>query len=478
MEIIKKIMSGIGVLLVIAALIFIIVSNAKSGRKDSPSIPKNVGETAESEDSPSKPDKKRNKKTDYASTNSSDESEDYYSSETDAYDYATPTDGEEYVSNDGSSEDNPHIKSSGKQSLFKSDLGSGTAANTNNKSTAASATNDGTNASNTNQSNSDQSQTGTNTGVDTSDDIPLSEDIEGPEFLIFTKSPRINVGSAFNVHDFMGYGDNLDRDIEMTVSGSVDTLTIGSYPVTITLKDDAGNVSKSDMTVAVVSSGGYEPNSGDDLPASKPGTDSFSEFKNRYKGDGRTFGIDVSRWQGDIDFQKVKAAGCDYVIMRIGGYDDGELYTDRCYEKYLKDAKAAGLKIGVYWHAEEKNPQEVKNSVAYMKKVLNGEKLDFPIAYDWEDWENFENYGMNFKDINKNYKTFYNEVTAMGYDACLYSSLNFLENVWTNEMHSKVWLAHYTKQTDYTGSYFMWQQTSSGAIDGVSSCVDFNICYE
>lgn len=463
MDLIKKIMSGVGVVAVIAVLILIIVSNAKS--KTSSSIPKKVGDKVEVEET-AKAKKPEKGYIEYASSGDS-ESEEYVSD-----DLATPTDGVEYAADDP--DDNPYIKSSGQESLFNKDLGSGAVK----KSTKKSAPSDTIAADLNNNSSSNNSSSGTNTGVDTSDDIPVSEDIEKPQFLTFSKVAKVNVGTAFDARNFMGYGDNLDRDIEMTIVGSIDTLTVGSYPITIKLKDDAGNETSSDMTVSVVNSGGYDPNSEDDLPASRPGTDSFSEFKNRYKGDGRTFGLDVSRWQGSIDFQKVKAAGCDYVIMRIGGYDDGEHYTDRCYQTYLKDAKAAGLKIGVYWHAEEKNPQEIKDSVAYMKKVLDGEKLDFPIAYDWEDWENFENYGMNFKDINKNYKTFYEEVKAIGYDACLYSSLNFLENVWSNEMHSKVWLAHYTKQTDYTGPYYMWQQTSSGQIDGVSSCVDFNICYE
>jgi GH25 family lysozyme M1 (1,4-beta-N-acetylmuramidase) len=113
-----------------------------------------------------------------------------------------------------------------------------------------------------------------------------------------------------------------------------------------------------------------------------------------------------------------------------------------------------------------------------MLDVLDGEKLDFPIAYDWEDFLGFEDYKMNLQDINDCFEVFADEVEAAGYEACLYSSLNFLETVWTNTRNHKVWLAHYTSQTDYTGSYYMWQHTSSGKIDGVNCAVDFNVLYE
>ena len=298
-------------------------------------------------------------------------------------------------------------------------------------------------------------------------------DTDAPIFLIFQKSVTIKVGSSFDVKEYMGYADDVDRDVDVSLSGSVDTSTVGTYPITVTLTDDAGHSTSSSMEVMVSESvsdgsGGVE---------SKP-TESFSDFITNYKEDNTSLGIDVSRWQGTVDYNKVKAAGCDFVIIRIGGLDDGELYTDKCYRDNIKNAKAAGLKVGIYWHAEEGSVQEVEKSLDYMLDLLDGEELDFPIAYDWEDFMHFQNYGMNIRDINDCFNTFCKGVEAEGYSACLYSSINFLEHVWTNEGPHPVWMANYASKTSYTGDYYMWQHSNTGSIDGISGAVDFNILYK
>ena len=299
-------------------------------------------------------------------------------------------------------------------------------------------------------------------------------DKTAPKFLISNKSITIDKGTQFDIHDYVGYADDVDRDVDLKINGEVDTNTEDAYPITVTLTDDTGKSTNLDVNVNVVASSGSIPVEGGGTPT---GGETFEKFQEKYKEDNTTLGIDVSRWQNDIDFEKVKAAGCEFVIMRLGGFDDGEHYTDRGYERYIKNAKAAGLKIGIYWHAEEKNEEEVKKSVQYLLKILDGEKLDFPIAYDWEDFLHFEDYGMNIYDINNCYSAFSREIKAAGYDSCNYSSKNFLETVWTNGEQDRIWLAHYTSSTNYAGDYYMWQQTSQGRIDGISTYVDFNVMY-
>ena len=302
-------------------------------------------------------------------------------------------------------------------------------------------------------------------------------DKSAPKFLISTKSIYVDMGTEFNIHDYVGYADDVDRDVDLKITGEVDTSKEDSYPISVLLTDDSGKTTNLDVTVNVVpASGSSEPAEGG--AATPPtGGETFAEFEEKYKEDNTVLGIDVSRWQNGIDFNKVKEAGCEFVIIRLGGYDDGEHYTDRNYNTYIKDAKAAGLKVGIYWHAEERNEEEVKRSVAYLLRILDGEKLDFPIAYDWEDFLHFEDYGMNIYDINNNYSAFSREIKAAGYDCCNYSSKNFLENVWTNGEGDKIWLANYTSQTSYAGEYYMWQQSSKGRIDGISTYVDFNVLY-
>ena len=298
-------------------------------------------------------------------------------------------------------------------------------------------------------------------------------DEKDPFFLICPSSVSIGKGKTFDAEEYVGYADDYDRDVELEVSGEVDSSTTGSYPVKLTLKDDAGHTKTNNMTVIVTESA-----SSDSEPSSSEGSETFESFESNYKKEGTTLGIDVSRWQKTIDFEKVKSAGCDFVIMRIGGLDDGKRYEDSCFKENIKNAKSAGLKVGIYWHAEESSMDEVRDSVDYLMNLLGGESLDFPIAYDWEDFYGFQKYGMNLYDINNCFEVFCEEVEKEGYEACLYSSKNFLENTWTNSSNHKVWLANYTSQTTYAGEYYMWQHSSTGKIDGISTAVDFNVLYE
>ncbi len=303
-------------------------------------------------------------------------------------------------------------------------------------------------------------------GKQPSEDLP--EDTKAPVFLSFSSSPEIKQGKAFDIHNYIGYGDDADRNVDLEVTGSVDTSVLGEYPLTIRLTDDAGHTTTKEMKVRVVT----ELSPGPDRER-----EAFSDFAAAYKTDETDIGIDISRWQGAVDFEKVKAAGCEFVYMRIGGLDDGELYTDRYFAANLAGAKAAGLKIGIYWHAEEGSAEEVRKSVAYLMEVLGGEALDFPIAYDWEDYKNFERYGMNLADLNNCLKVFETAVEENGYTACLYGSKNFQENVWTCPKKLPVWLAHYTKSTSYAGDYFMWQHSCTGRIDGIDGDVDLDVYY-
>jgi len=208
------------------------------------------------------------------------------------------------------------------------------------------------------------------------------------------------------------------------------------------------------------------------------GTDfDFADFIKNYKTDATILGIDVSRWQENIDFNKVKAAGCEFVIIRLGGYDNGELYTDKYYKANIVNAKAAGLKVGIYWHAEESSREEIKASVNYLLGVLGENTLDFPIAYDWEDYINFEQYDMNLRDLTECFYAFAEELQARGYAVCLYGSKNSHTNIWQNDRKYPEWLAHYTSATNYEGDYYMWQHSSTGKIDGINGDVDLDVLY-
>ena len=297
------------------------------------------------------------------------------------------------------------------------------------------------------------------------------EDQKAPQFLYYRGTPTIKVGDAFDVHKYIGYGDDCDRNVDLTIQGSVDTSQEGTYPLKLTLTDDAGKTTSKDMEVRVVteiSSGGG---------GSTTEKEQFSDFVANYKNENTLVGIDVSRYQGDIDFESVKAAGCEFVYMRIGGFSGGEFFTDKCFVQNFARAKAAGLKIGIYTYTEDSNAKEVAATVKYIMGVLGNEPLDFPIAYDWEDYKHFEEYGMNLHDLNDLLDYFGEEVAKYGYSSCLYGSKNAMLNIWTKPRKDPVWLAQYYSSCTYEGDYFMWQHSSSGRIDGIGGDVDLDVYY-
>ena len=296
------------------------------------------------------------------------------------------------------------------------------------------------------------------------------QDTQAPIFLTFSGSPQVKVGTEFDIHKYVGYADDVDRQVDITINGTVDTSVVGTYPINIVLTDDVGHVTAKDMTVYVVT----------DIVSAPPVTipETFADFMANYKNENTAVGIDVSRWQNEIDFSRVAAAGCEFAYIRLGGYDDGELYTDKYFYQNFQNAKNAGLKVGIYWHAEESTPEEVRASVNYLMAVLGGQGVDFPIVYDWEDFKNFERYGMNLYDLNACFDNFEAEVEKFGYTACLYSSKNYMINAWITAKKRPIWLAHYTSATNYQGSYFMWQQSCWGSIDGIAGDVDFDVLYK
>lgn len=300
------------------------------------------------------------------------------------------------------------------------------------------------------------------------------KDTTAPVLLNMGVSPYVTKGEEFDLKKIVGYADNYDTSPVLTYDGTVDTNTIGTYPITAHVTDSSGNETSWDMTVIVLS---HIPAT--DTPAETPdysdGTP-FEEFVKANAGENREFGIDVSAWQGDIDFNAVKNAGCEFVIIRMGHFYD-EIVPDEWYSENIRKAREAGLKVGVYFYTTLNSADKVDELVSYITEQLDGEKLDFPIAFDWEEFTNFQQYGLSIHGLNELFNLFCIEMENNGYSAMLYSSKNFLNNFWINNYNKPVWLAHFIDETDYNGDYFMWQGSSTGLIDGIEGYVDMNVHY-
>lgn len=278
-------------------------------------------------------------------------------------------------------------------------------------------------------------------------------------------------GSVFDPDSLVGYADNCDRRPALSCTGYVDTSAEGVYPVTLTVTDASGNSTSWDLDVTVSDQPADNYIDSGDLIG-------FGDFMQMYAGEGCHFGIDVSKWQGSIDFGAVKGAGCEFAIIRMGYSSDGYIYPDEYFEDNLRNARAAGLKVGVYFYSEDSRADIARGVARYIADTLGGSRLDLPVAFDWEDFYHFQNYGMSIHDLSELFEAFADELDKNGYDTMLYSSKNFLENFWENSGCHPVWVANYTDADNYSGSHILWQRCGNGRINGIDGAVDLNVLYD
>ena len=280
-------------------------------------------------------------------------------------------------------------------------------------------------------------------------------------------------GTPFDLSNYVGFADNYDSAPVLTYSGDIDPNVPGSYSLCATVTDSSGNVLNWDLTMNVADT--KPPVVYDDFGMP------FSDFISQYGGEGRRLGIDVSAWQGDIDFEAVKNAGCEFVMIRVGYCYDEEVTPtlDDWFFSNISEAQAAGLDTGIYYYSADNTPEKLASHAEWVLQQLDGYSLTLPAAFDWEEFGNFQQYGMSIHDLNELYSQFSDTMRAHGFSSMLYSSKNFLNNFWTADTKSldSVWLAHFVEDTDYTGEYAMWQVCSAGTIDGIDGYVDFDIMY-
>ena len=285
------------------------------------------------------------------------------------------------------------------------------------------------------------------------------------------------VGEEKELCDLITYGDNHDGEVSCKITGDYDLNTKGTYKLIYELSDKSNNIKKVNVTLNVVEK---KINSGGNTTTVEPKRTLFSDVINAHKKDNTEIGIDVSKWQQVIDFEQVKNAGATFVLMRIGVQKTakGELEIDPYYVENMKNAKKAGLKVGVYLYSIATSKNEAKEHAKWVLKTLDGEKLDLPVVFDWENWSKWNSYKISFHEINEVADTFMNTIKKSGYEAMLYSSKYYLESIWANKLDYPVWLAHYTNKTNYEGDYVIWQLCNDGKIDGINGAVDIDVMYK
>lgn len=209
-----------------------------------------------------------------------------------------------------------------------------------------------------------------------------------------------------------------------------------------------------------------------------------TEVKNIQTADGKKkVGIDVSKWQGDIDWDKVKTAGVQFAIIRAGyrGSVTGALVEDPYFRTNMKGAEAAGIPVGVYFFTQATNEVEAVEEASAVLELVKEYDLAYPIYIDTEGaGGNGRADGLDVETRTLVCEAFCRTITNAGYEAGVYASRNWLNhNLKTERLEQyQTWLAEYRSVPLYQGYYQMWQYTSKGKVDGIEGNVDLNIRYE
>lgn len=209
--------------------------------------------------------------------------------------------------------------------------------------------------------------------------------------------------------------------------------------------------------------------------------------KYTFGSDGRmakssgTMGIDVSKHNGNIDWNAVKNSGVSYVIIRCGyrGYSTGVLVEDPKFRSNIQGAKAAGLKVGAYFFSQAVNEVEAVEEASMAIDLVKGYGLNYPLFLDVEGSGGRAD-GISRDTRTAVCKTFCQTVQNSGIQAGVYANKTwFTEKISTGSLTSyKLWLAQYASAPTYTATrYDLWQYSSKGKVSGISGNVDMNISY-
>lgn len=192
-------------------------------------------------------------------------------------------------------------------------------------------------------------------------------------------------------------------------------------------------------------------------------------------------GIDVSKWQGEIDWNKVKADGVKFAMIRLGyGSANGDACgLDGYFEKNVANALKAGINIGCYFYSYATSVAAAKKEAAYVVSVLQKYKgvFTYPVAFDLED--------KTQRELGKTVLTdmviaFGDAIEKAGFYCSLYSNLNWLKNYLDDSKLARFdhWLAQWASAPSYTGAFGMWQSSSSGKVNGINGKVDTDVAYK
>ena len=222
-----------------------------------------------------------------------------------------------------------------------------------------------------------------------------------------------------------------------------------------------------------------------------PYTGKHYVHNSRFDGNEIKYGIDVSKYNGSIDWKKVKKDGIEYAMIRVGYRSYGansKLYKDPKFDENVKGALNAGIKVGVYFYSQAITRAEANEEADFVVDQIRKYNITLPVAIDFEYASTSSgatgrlyNANLSKKNATNVCKGFCSSVKAEGYVPMVYANKSMLLNhLNADELSDRymIWISNYTTETSYTGAYSVWQYSSKGSVDGVSGNVDCNFWYE
>lgn len=292
----------------------------------------------------------------------------------------------------------------------------------------------------------------------------------------------------------MGEYKDLDKDGVIYIgdldSGEyyVELLPIAGYHVPnnetrVHVKDKVEYVAIDDISLLIKTEADIDAEAEDTAVAEAVADADKTEIRNFQATSGNAhLGIDVSKWNKEIDWDRVKEAGIEFAIIRAGyrGSVTGSLVADPYFEANMKGAASSGIPTGIYFFTQAVNEVEAVEEASAVLELIRNYKISYPIFIDTEGaGGNGRADGLDPETRTLVCEAFCRTIENAGYNAGVYASRNWYNNnLYTNRLDDYcIWLAEYRSTPLYQGYYQMWQYTSKGTVDGIEGNVDMNISY-
>ena len=290
---------------------------------------------------------------------------------------------------------------------------------------------------------------------------------------------------------FVDYGEDESMDLIrqnkkwVIISATIIIVLIGILLFFLLNQKDEKTVENDTFDTSLIGDATVDPENIDEM---EEGTSINAQQLNAVQG--KSNGIDVSKWQGKIDWNQVKKDQIDFAFMRIGYRgENGVIYKDDNADYNIQQASKAGVLVGVYFYSTALNQQEAIEEAKWTLQCIKSYSISYPVVYDCEGYKHSTSrtYHLSTNERTQNAVAFLDTISKANYETMFYSALSDISTHWEIDKianQHKVWIAQYSdviypkKQTpDYNGKCHAWQYTNKGTVKGINGNVDMVVCY-